>query len=313
METNKQDAQPAASTLTAALAAFYAYIEKEKGFSGHTLEAYRSDLGQFVSFLESNNLPAALEGAMKKQVLRQFTFSLSAKGLKPRSIARKVAALKSFSRFCARRHLLQVNPAKLISAPKLDKQLPVFLTQKQAGAIAVPPENATEEMLRNHCIVEFFYGSGLRLSELQGLAVSGVNVRSATVRVMGKGRKERIVPMTATAITSMQRYLARRKAEMAPDGPLFTAPGGEKLSRRQIERIVAKELSLVSQQKKRSPHVLRHSFATHLMDGGADIRAVKELLGHASLTTTQIYTHVSREHLLKAYKLAHPRAISRIH
>lgn len=305
---SSENAQQPGSTLTAAMAQFFDYIEKEKGFSGLTLAAYRSDLDQFFLFLTSNKLPLTLEGAMKKNILRQYTFSLSTRGLKPRSIARKIAALKSFSRFCARRHLLSVNPAKLLSAPKLDKQLPVFLTRKQAGAITVPPENADEEMLRNYAIVEFFYGSGLRLSELQGLTVGGVNVRSATVRVLGKGRKERIVPLTGTSIEAMQRYFGRRKTATTPDRPLFATAGGEKISRRQIERIVAKELSLVSRQKKRSPHVLRHSFATHLMDGGADIRAVKELLGHASLTTTQIYTHVSREHLLKAYKLAHPRA-----
>jgi integrase/recombinase XerC len=297
-----------ASTLTSALDDFYAYIEKEKGFSGHTLEAYRSDLDQFLRFLAGKEIPLALEEAMKKNVLRAFAFSLSARRLKSRSIARKIAALKSFSRFCARRHLLSANPAKLLSAPKLDKQLPMFLTRKQAEAIIPPPENATVAMLRNHCIVEFFYGSGIRLSELQGLTVGGVNVRNGTVRVMGKGRKERIVPLTSTAIAAMQRYFARRRTGTGPECPLFATDTGEKISRRQIERIVAGELSLVSQQKKRSPHVLRHSFATHLMDGGADIRAVKELLGHASLATTQIYTHVSREHLLKAYRQAHPRA-----
>lgn len=308
MENTKHDASGPSPTLPSALGSFYDYIEKEKGFSGHTLDAYRSDLDQFLQFLDSKCFPTALEEVMKKTVLRQYAFSLSTRGLKPRSIARKIASIKSFSRFCARRHLLRVNPSKLLSTPRLDKQLPVFLTRKQAEEILPPPENATEEMLRNNAIVEFFYGSGIRLSELQGLTIGGVNARSATVRVMGKGRKERIVPLTSTSLAAMQRYCARRRTATTPDRPLFATAAGEKISRRQIERIVAKELSLVSQQKKRSPHVLRHSFATHLMDGGADIRAVKELLGHASLTTTQIYTHVSREHLLKAYKQAHPRA-----
>jgi integrase/recombinase XerC len=245
---------------------------------------------------------------MKKAVLRAFAFSLSTKGLKPRSIARKIAALKSFSRFCARRHLLEINPAKLLSAPKLDTSLPVFLTQKQAELLVPPEAGCSEESLRNHAIVEFFYGSGIRLSELQALTIGSIKVKSATVRVMGKGRKERIVPLTGTALEAMERYLSRRSSTKTGDAPLFANGDGKKLSPRQIQRIVAKEVSLVSKQKKRSPHTLRHSFATHLMDGGADIRAVKELLGHASLNTTQIYTHVSREHLLKAYKQAHPRA-----
>jgi integrase/recombinase XerC len=295
-------------TTGAAISAFFAYLEKEKGFSPHTLAAYRSDLAEFAAFLSAKKAPPSLESSLTKTTLRAFTFSLSSKGLRPRSIARKIAALKSFSRFCTRRHLLQTNPAKLISAPKLDRQLPVVLSQKQAEQLAPPPPNAGVEKLRNHAITEFFYGSGLRLSELQSLTIGSVDAKNATVRVMGKGRKERIVPLTGTAISAMERYCAVRPSLRAPDEPLFTGRKVARLSRRQIERIVAGELSLVSQQKKRSPHVLRHSFATHLMDAGADIRAVKELLGHASLATTQIYTHVSREHLLKAYKQAHPRA-----
>ena len=295
-------------TLVATLGDFYAYIEKERGFSKHTLEAYRSDLDQFIEFLQSKFLPLSLDSAMKKAVLRAFVFSLSTRGLKPRSVARKIAALKSFSRYCTRRHLMQVNPAKLLFAPKLDSPLPVFLTQKQAEMLTPPAPNSTVEALRNHAIVEFFYGSGIRLSELQALAIGAINVRSGTVRVLGKGRKERIVPVTSTALEAMERYFSGRSSSKAPDAPLFVNGEGKPLSHRQIQRVVAQEISLVSKQKKRSPHTLRHSFATHLMDAGADIRAVKELLGHASLTTTQVYTHVSREHLLKAYKQAHPRA-----
>jgi integrase/recombinase XerC len=296
------------SSLSTALEHFFAYIEKEKGFSGHTLQAYRRDLCQFLVFIREKQVPDSLEQAMKKSVLRAFTFSLGAKKLKPRSVARKIAAIKSFSRFCARRHLLQSNPAKLLSTPKLDRQLPVFLTRSQADRIVPPPPGSPSDLLRNHALIEFFYGSGIRLSELQALTIGAVNTGNATVRVMGKGRKERIVPLTATAIEAMKQYLDARKMSRSSETPLFISDTGRPLSRRHIQRIVAQELALVSQQKKRSPHVLRHSFATHLMDAGADIRAVKELLGHSSLATTQIYTHVSREHLLKAYKQAHPRA-----
>jgi integrase/recombinase XerC len=294
--------------LSSATQRFFDYLEKEKGFSGHTLQAYRRDLNQFTAFVRDKEIPETLEQTLTKTVLRAFTFSLSSKKLKPRSIARKIAALKSFCRFCARRHLLPDNPAKLLGAPKLDKQLPVFLTRRQTDRIAAPPPGAPQELLRDHAIIELFYGSGIRLSELQTLTVGSVDIRAATVRVMGKGRKERIVPLTSSAIDAMERYLACRAAPRSHETPLFAGNSAAALSRRQIQRAVAAGLALVSQQKKKSPHVLRHSFATHLMDAGADIRAVKELLGHSSLSATQVYTHVSREHLLKAYKQAHPRA-----
>ena len=294
--------------LVSALGDFFAYCEKEKGFSAHTLGAYRSDLNEFVRFSTAARPALPLEDSFAKGTLRSFAFSLSSKGLRPRSIARKIAALKSFSRFCVRRHLLSNNPARLLTAPKLDRQLPVFLTRKQTGQLAPPPAGAPEETLRNHAVIEFLYGSGIRLAELQALTIGSVNEKNATIRVMGKGRRERVVPVTAAAVDAMGRYLSARSSDRTFNAPLFATASGRALSRRQIQRIVGSELSRVSSQRKRSPHVLRHSFATHLMDAGADIRAVKELLGHSSLATTQIYTHVSREHLLKAYRQAHPRA-----
>jgi tyrosine recombinase XerC len=295
------------SSLDAAYSSFYDCIEKEKGFSPNTVAAYRRDLTEFAAFAASKNIEPLLETTLEKKILRGFTFSLSVKKLKPRSIARKIAALKSFSRFCARQGLLPNNPAKLIAAPRLDKKLPVFLTEKQAENLVAPSGRKNpEKECRDHAIIEFFYGSGIRLSELCSLTVGAVS--GGTVRVIGKGRKERIVPLTGTAVEAMERYLLLRKTAHAPDMPLFANAKGKSVSARQVERIVARELFLVSQQRKRSPHVLRHSFATHLIDAGADIRAVQELLGHSSLATTQIYTHISREHLLKAYRQAHPRA-----
>lgn len=286
---------------------FLKYLKKEKNFSDHTIAAYKQDLYQFVSFLEDKKISSSLEEALKKAALRAFTFKLSNDGLKPRSVARKIAALKSFSKFCLRKNLIHINPTKVIATPKLDKPLPVFLTKNQTRQLQVP-ENGDEEEYRNHAILEFFYGSGIRLSELHALNIGSVNKKQQMIRVLGKGRKERIVPLTSVAIEVMNRYLQMRKLSLSTDSPLFINKEGERLSRRQLERIIQRKLSLVSSQKKRSPHVLRHSFATHLLDEGADIRAVKELLGHASLTTTQIYTHISKEHLLKIYKQAHPRA-----
>jgi tyrosine recombinase XerC len=285
---------------------FLEYARKEKGFSDHTIEAYQTDLNQFIAFLETKNAPMQLSEAMKKAYLRAFTFQLSNNGQKPRSVARKIAALKSFSKFCVKREYLTVNPTKVIANPKLDKPLPVFLTQRQTDELSVPQSGSPEDF-RNHAIIEFFYGSGIRLSELFALNLSSVNRNQETIRVLGKGRKERIVPITKSALEAMDKYLATRDIS-DPEIPLFVSKDKQRISRRQIERIVQKQLTEVSSQKKRSPHVLRHSFATHLMDAGADIRAVKELLGHASLNTTQIYTHISKEHLLKVYRQAHPRA-----
>ncbi len=300
------------------IASFLEHLHKEKGYSGHTLDAYKRDLRRFVSFLQTVNVPDSLEKGMEKRVVRAFIMSLAEQKLKPRSIARALAAIKSFSKFCLKRRLLSVNPARTMTAPRLDKPLPAFLTEKQAAELSRPAAGAAvrhtsrnaSKSLRNEAIVELFYGSGIRLAELHGLNAGSVDSRALTVRVMGKGKKERIVPMTSQAGSLIRDYTRRRKGASAPDdgAPLFANSKGRRLSRRHIERIVEGAVAMVSQQKKKSPHVLRHSFATHLLDNGADIRAVKELLGHASLSTTQIYTHLSKERLLKAYLQAHPRA-----
>jgi integrase/recombinase XerC len=218
-----------------------------------------------------------------------------------------VAALKSFSRYCVKNRILSGNPAKTLANPKLDKPLPAFITTKQADMLAAgDPED--EQGIRNRAVVELLYGSGIRLAELQQLTAGAIDRRSRVVRVLGKGRKERVVPVTLDAIDLIDRYISVRAVAKEQTDPLFVNKAGKRLSRRQIERIVQRELAAVSQLRKKSPHVLRHSFATHLLDAGADIRAVKELLGHASLATTQVYTHISKEHLLKVYRQAHPRS-----
>jgi integrase/recombinase XerC len=293
---------------------FLDYILKEKGYSVLTVEAYKRDLEQFAGFVSQNFSNVPFDEIMKKGVLRSFTFSLGDLALKPRSVARKIATLKSFSKFCMKQDLVSTNPAKLLANPKLDKPLPAFLTEKQAqdlgsaAGVADVRKQSPLDAARNRAIVELLYGSGIRLAELHSLDVGTIEYKRASVRVLGKGRKERVVPVTGQAIDAIRRYLDKRVISKSHDDPLFTNEKGSRLSRRQIERVVARELSLVSQQKKKSPHVLRHSFATHLLDRGADIRAVKELLGHASLATTQVYTHMSKEHLLKVYRQAHPRA-----
>jgi integrase/recombinase XerC len=306
------------SQLTATVASFLDYLKKEKGYSAHTLDAYRRDLGQFDAFITAVSPPDALDKIMEKRMLRAFTASLADRKIKPRSIARKVAALKSFSKYCVKRRLLSFNPAKTILTPRLDKPLPSFLTERQALALsgqaaqtAAPADKLPKNRLlhlRNKAIVELFYGSGIRLAELHSLNTGAINIIKSIVKVMGKGRKERIVPITGLAAELVGEYASLRPGPGGADAPLFVNERGIRLSRRHIERLVGVEIAKVSQQKKKSPHVLRHSFATHLLDGGADIRAVKELLGHVSLSTTQIYTHMSKERLLKVYQQAHPRA-----
>lgn len=287
---------------------FIKYIQKEKGFSVHTIDAYHRDLSQFFEFIRQNfSKIADIETALKKNQIRLFIQSLTKSGLKPRSLARKVAALKSFSKYCVRQNIISANHSKIIASPRLDKPLPVFLTQKQTSEI-VSTDSDDFTPLRNDTIIEFFYGSGIRLSELHGLSIGDVDSRKCVLHVLGKGRKERIVPLTSLAIDLFGRYIQHLPGERGLTAPLFTNVRGERISRRQIERIVEKKLTGVSVNRKKSPHVLRHSFATHLLDEGADIRAVKELLGHTSLAATQIYTHISKEHLTKIYRQAHPRS-----
>jgi len=296
-------------TFTEALAAFLSYLAKERRYSPHTVLAYRTDLEQLRAYATGQGGGDSLSAVMSKAVLKGHVYALSRDGARPRSLARKVAAIKSFARFCVRRALMAGNAAKLLVTPRLDKPLPAFLTESQTRALESVSTGSRElERLRNHAIVELFYGSGMRLSELRALDSTSIDRRHLTVRVVGKGNKERIVPVTTAATDAVDRYHRLRRGTPADSEALFASDNGGRLSVRQIRRVVTATLTQVTQQKKRSPHVLRHTFATHMLDNGADVRAIKELLGHASLGTTQVYTHVSKEHLLAAYRKAHPRA-----
>lgn len=286
---------------------FLDYLKSQRGYSFHTLNAYRKDLDQFVYFVNDNFSKKSLTEIMDKMSFRAFLYSLREKKYKSRTIARKIASLRSFSRYCLRNKIISINPAKALTTPKLDKPLPSFLTQKQTEMLFNENHHDITD-LRNSAIIELFYGTGMRLEELHSLNANTIDFKNRLVKVLGKGKKERIIPITKTAIDYIVQYLSLRKIEKTCNTPLFVSNRNTRISNRQIERIVTCEIEKVSQQKKKSPHVLRHSYATHLLDEGADIRAVKELLGHSSLSSTQIYTHLSKEHLLKVYKQAHPRA-----
>lgn len=287
---------------------FLRYLDKQKGYSSHTIDSYSRDLGQFITFVEELGVDTTVSAAMTKGTLRAFVYTFAERQCKSRTIARKIATLKSFSKYCYVQKYTTANVGMILTVPKIEKNLPVHLTEGQTEGMVRTFDKESEKGIRAQAIVELFYGTGIRLSELHSLTISRIDFSQNIIRVVGKGNKERIVPMTTHCCNAVKLYLEKTGRSESFEGALILNSKGAPLSKRQIERIVEKELSSVSEHKKKSPHVLRHTFATHLLDNGAEIGAVKDLLGHASLSATQIYTHVSKEHLLKAYKKAHPRA-----
>ncbi len=281
-----------------------------RNLSEHTIAAYRRDLGQFELFLTDmarDEKPTSRH--FTPATVRRFVAALAASKYARRSVQRKLAAVKSFARYLVSRKILETNPTAGLSAPRPEKRLPSFLTRREIDLLFdTPPEDKPAD-LRDRAILELLYSTGLRLSELVGLTKGRVDLSSGLVRVMGKGGKERLVPVGRAAVAAIERYLAAR--EDVPRGrgePLFTNGRGERLSGRTVQRMVSRRLGQVSEARQLSPHVLRHTFATHMLNAGADLRAVQELLGHASLSSTQIYTHVSTERLKKIYRKSHPRA-----
>ncbi len=279
---------------------FIAYLQIEKNFSPHTITNYSLDLTEFMGFMEN----MAVEH-IRYLHLRKYLAHLRTQQLKPRSIARKLSSLRSFFRFLQREGLIQENPAVLLITPKLDKTLPKFLSEKEMVALIEAPALEARAGRRDRAILETLYSSGLRVSELVGLDVDHVDFISNMLRVMGKGKKERLVPVGDKALEALKAYLDARKA---PHRALFLNKNGTRLSSRSVRNIINKHILAASLGMKVSPHVLRHSFATHLLERGADLRSVQELLGHVNLSTTQIYTHITTERLKDVYDRAHPRA-----
>ncbi len=283
------------------VAGFLRHLAVEKNASPHTVRSYRTDLADFARFLagaERRDL-ARVDG----RVVRAYLASLHARGLDAVTSARRLAALRSLYRFLVRRGELATSPARDVRGPRIPKKLVSFLPIDEAAQLVDGRALGGRGRDRDLAILELLYASGLRVSELTGLDVDDLDRAESTVRVVGKGRKERIVPFGSRAARALERCLARRER-----GPLFVNARGGRLSTRSVRVIVRRAARAAGITRRVSPHTLRHTFATHLLDAGADLRAIQELLGHSRLSTTQRYTHVGADQLMRVYDGAHPRA-----
>jgi len=298
---------------------FISYLKDQKGYSPHTIKSYHTDLKQFSEFLGSGNKSShkgetGLEiEALNATAIRAYLGSLYGR-LTRTTIARKLSAVRSFLLFLEKRGLIRSNPAADIATPKLEKYIPVYLPVDDIFRLLERPDREKPLGLRDLAILEVLYSCGIRVSELEALNISGIDYEERLVRVIGKGNKERIVPIGRTALKAVRnyldavQYLRKKVGDVSRDGPLFINSRGGRLSARSIGRIIKRYAIESGLTSEISPHSMRHTFATHLLDGGADLRSVQELLGHASLSTTQKYTHVSLDRLMEVYDKAHPRS-----
>lgn len=300
-------------SLSQALDGFCRYLKDERRVSSHTLRNYLSDLRQFEAFLHRLFPRGVALREVDLMVLRAFLGHLHQKGLSKASVMRKLSAVRALFRFLHREGRIERNPARLLATPRQLRKVPRVLTEGEAASLVeAPPDPRAKRLggLRDRALLELLYASGLRASEAVGLDFEGLDLSERVVRVLGKGRKERIVPLGEPAAAALGAYLSVR-VEAFPAGaadPVFVNLKGGRLTTRSVQRIVEKYLPALPSDADASPHTLRHSFATHLLSRGADLRTIQELLGHASLSTTQKYTHVATAQLKAVYDAAHPRA-----
>jgi len=322
-------------SLKGCIRGFVEYLRFNRNASENTVRAYQSDLEQFLTVVataQGRPRPSLGPADFSPDNVRLFLGALFREGRSRASAARKLAAVRTFARWLRREGLIEEDPSAMAGTPRREQKLPVHLTIEEMSKLLDTPDRTTPLGRRDAAILELFYSSGLRLSELVGLDLDDVNLSARMVRVLGKGRKQRLVPMTGTAAEAIRVYLRDREAilrgellhagvdDETPRGgrggrapgrgehPLFLNYRGERLSARSVHRLVKKYVALCSARHGISPHALRHSFATHLLQQGADIRGIQELLGHAQLSTTQRYTHLNAAHLIEVYRQAHPRA-----
>lgn len=289
------------------LSEFLEYLRHERNASAHTIAGYERDLQQLRDYLAEAGVRWNKAGNV---VLRGFLATLHEKKRAKSTVGRKLAAMRSFYDFCVRRKWIAENPAKILATPRQDKRVPSFLSEEEAAALLELPSGKKPIDLRDRAILELFYATGIRVSELVGLDDGDVHFGERLVRVRGKGKKERLVPFGRKAEETLRAYLAARpllQEKGAPGPAVFLNYRGERLTPRSIQRMVHAYIRKTAVSRKISPHSLRHSFASHLLGRGADLRVIQELLGHASLATTQKYTHVDLRQLLNVYKKSHPR------
>lgn len=293
--------------------AFLAWLNVQKGLSEATLKAYASDIGQCLDFFRSQNIDLQETGNFSRKNIQAYVGHMHAQGLGKSSMARKLAALRSFGAYLLRYGHVKINEAAKIRNPKQSRRHPRFLNVDETFALldsGCPRSSPRSECrgLRDRALLELLYGSGLRISEALGLDVSDPDLAAREVRVFGKGARERLVPLTDASVEALENWIRARPLMAGPgERALFTGSRGGRLNRREAGRIISRGCSCAGLAKTVSPHALRHSFATHLLDAGADLRVVQELLGHKGIRTTQLYTHVSMESLMRVYDAAHPR------
>jgi len=294
---------------------FISFLKNEKNYSNNTIISYKNDLLQLLNYLEDckiikrNNIQY-----IDRSIMRKYIVSLNKCDYSARSICRKISTIRSFFKFILREGIVKINPTINLFTPKIDRKLPFFLYLQEINKLIETPPGNTIFGMRDRAILELLYGTGMRVGELVNLNVNDIDLYEKTVRVFGKGSKERILPLGNPSIKAIQEYITGRSLFIKNipiikndlNAFLLNRFGG-RLSARSIRRIIIKYMKIAGLNKKVSPHVLRHSFATHLLGGGADLRSVQELLGHESLSTTQIYTHITKERLKIVYKKSHPR------
>jgi integrase/recombinase XerC len=287
---------------------FFKYLQYEKRYSAHTLIAYKTDLGQFIQFMNEMIGDFTYKQITRKHI-RAWVVSLMDSGVSARSVNRKVTTLKSFFKFLMREGDIEANPAQLVTVLKTPKKLPTFVQEKNLDILLDTGMFPSDfEGKRDKLIISLLYGTGVRLAELKNLYINNLNQTEFTIKVLGKRNKERIVPYPKSINRTIDEYMVLRNEIGENCQFLFITSKGDQVYDKLIYRVVNKYLNMVTTINKKSPHVLRHSFATHMLNNGADLNAVKELLGHANLSATQVYTHTTFEKLKQIYKQAHPRS-----
>ena len=297
-----------ADLLIDSIESFMLTLEKERNFSLHTIKAYKNDLNRFNYFL-NNTLSRKKLAKINRNDIRKFLAEEYDNGYSSKTVARRLATIKSYFKYLVKTELIQENISIHINSPKVPKKLPNFVDKNLIDTLMKTPSLDTHIGIRDKAVLELFYSTGMRLSELVNMNIGDFEINKKLIRVIGKGNKERIIPYGRTAESAIKNYLKIRNISLKPafaNKPLFVNSSEKRISKRTIQRRMNNYIKIVADGKRIGPHLLRHTFATHLLDNGADIRAVKDLLGHSSLSSTQIYTHVSIEKLKKDYTQAHP-------